>query len=164
VSYLEEGANKLLPAEGDFMDDAAKAMYAVIVRQAVGDLCHAAFRYKCKDCGFDWWVWMGLGIEGPGDLHQKRLALPCPFIIQCPAWPDMKPCRGEMNHVDWDEDQRFTAPVLPPDDVPRFILPESGGDCGHLHIPTPALVKARRAMNEEGGRRPPTPLDNNPSA
>jgi hypothetical protein len=147
--YLDAMLERIMPrADEMFGGDAAEGGMALVVAQAVRDLCWGSMQYRCKSCKYEWAVWMALGVEGPDTLKECRLYVPSPFIITCPTWPNMEPCRGEMSHVDWGSDCIFYAPKVPPDDVPRFVLPDSGGTCGRLYMPTAAIVRARRALNE----------------
>ncbi len=41
-------------------------------------LIHGAMKYRCKDCGKEWWMFLEKGIEEPGDDHK-----PSPFAITC---------------------------------------------------------------------------------
>jgi hypothetical protein len=105
-------------------------------------------------------VGLGLGVEGPTSLRELGLYVPAPFMFKCPAWAkgdeadaaqlprgtlNVKPCEGRMAHVDWADDDHFTTPQLLDDDVPRFLLPDSGGGCARLHMPEGALVRARQS-------------------
>lgn len=135
-----------------------------LVHRAIPQLAHKTMIYKCDDCGFEWEVYLALGLEGPDELSANHLVLPVPFVAgTCEVWRpppgeepaaglrNLKRCGGAMQHVRFQEDRSF-APSLIPDDAPRFVLPTSaaGGDapCGRLEIPTPALVRARRAGSE----------------
>lgn len=135
-----------------------------LIHRATGQLAWKTMIYACEDCGFEWEVYLSLGLEGPDELSAAGLVLPVPFIAgKCDVWrppageeakPDLtnlKPCGGSMQHVRWEEDRTF-APSLIPDDAPRFVLPLSaaGGDapCGRLEVPTPALVRMRSAARD----------------
>jgi hypothetical protein len=149
-SYLDVLVAHMMPEGGSEFDGGnAQAGGALLAAQAARDLCWGTMRYRCESCGFDWRVWLALGVEGPASLKSRCLYMPCPFTISCPAWPNMQPCEGHMSHINWAEDERFPEPQLPPDSVPRFVLPDSGGTCARLLIPDLALVEARRALNEE---------------
>lgn len=137
-----------------------------LTEKAVGSLAWSTMTYRCEKCGFEWEVYLGLGVEGPPELKDRGLALPVPFVIgRCPAWtpkdgvakPDLsnlEACEGEMTHVEWSRDRKLNPPELVPDDAPRFVLPsasaggEGGAPCGRLEIPMPALVRARRSWEE----------------
>jgi hypothetical protein len=147
-SYLDVLLARVMPEGGsDFDGDNAQAGAALLVGQAVRDLCWKSMLYRCEKCEFVWRIWLALGVEGPEPLRTSGLYVPCSFSVSCPAWPSMQTCDGLMSHIDWAGDQDF-APTLPPDSVPRFVLPDSGGTCARLHIPELALVEARRALNE----------------
>lgn len=135
-----------------------------LIHRATGQLAHRTMIYKCDDCGFEWEVYLCLGLEGPDELQAAGLVLPVPFVAgTCEVWRpppgeepsddlrNLKRCGGAMQHVRFREDRSF-APSLIPDDAPRFVLPltAAGGDapCGRLEVPTPALVRARRAGTE----------------
>jgi len=105
-------------------------------------------------CGFQWSIWLTLGVEGPTWLRELGAYIACPFYAgTCPNWK----CKGQMRHVagtDRFRDEVFTEPRLVPDDVPRFVLPTSvyrGDEGARLLIPEPALVKARVFVHEQMG-------------
>lgn len=123
-----------------------------LIRTAVDRLAWGTMTYRCQACGFEWRIWLSLGVEGPPQFRASGLYLAAPFMVRCPAWPGMKGCDGQMQHVRWIEDETFREPVLIPDAVARFVLPYSAdrGDTGaRLEIPGPALIRARQAMNED---------------
>lgn len=133
-----------------------------LVRQAPAQLAHMGMHYRCDRCEFEWLVYLTIGLEGPEALKLGGLSLPVPFIIGCPRWhepkdPEKDPagytaCGGSMQHVDWSRDPVFEPLVLIPDDAARFVLPDAApGDdppCGHLAMPTAALVRGRRGEGE----------------
>lgn len=128
-----------------------------LVREAVAALCWGTMAYRCDACGFEWDVWLGLGVEGPPAIRDYGLYAASPFTVgSCPAWPvnpnasaeekatfrHLGKCDGGMTHVRFGDDREF-APMLPPDDAPRFVL-DHWYDCATLVIPEPALIRARR--------------------
>lgn len=132
-----------------------------LIHRAVPQLAHKTMTYACDDCGFEWEVYLALGLEGPDELSAGHLVLPVPFVAgRCEVWrppageepkadlTNLSACGGTMQHVRFQDDRSF-APSLIPDDAPRFVLPLSaaGGDapCGRLEVPTPALVRMRSA-------------------
>lgn len=131
--------------------------HVILVREAVALLGWGTMTYACDACGFEWKVWLGLGVEGPEALRTAGLYVASPFTIgRCPAWP-IKPgataaeraqfrhltqCTGSMSHVRWAEDEEF-APLLIPDDAARFVLDPWHGSA-QLVMPEPALIYARR--------------------
>lgn len=134
----------------------------MLVREAVACLAHGTMNYRCEVCGFEWEVWLGMGVEGPQALKNAGLFVPCAFVIgRCPAWPvradateeeraqlrDMGPCDGQMTHVEFSRDRRFDSPQMVPDDRARFVL-DPWYDQGQLVIPEPALIGARRWHRE----------------
>jgi hypothetical protein len=135
--------------------------FAPLVAAAVSQMCWGAMNYRCEVCGFEWEVWLGLGVEGPPGLREAGLYVPCAFTVGCPAWPlkpdatveeikqlrNMGPCSGSMAHTDWQRDRHF-EPMLPPDDAPRFVL-DAQLDQGRLVLPADALVRARRFHREK---------------
>jgi hypothetical protein len=133
----------------------------VLVREAVALLGWGTMVYACDRCGFEWKVWLALGVEGPPNVKSLGLYVPAPFKAgRCPSWPvkpDATPeeratfrhltrCDGEIGHVRFREDEEF-EPALIPDDSPRFVL-DHWYDCAHLHVPEPALIVARRFHSE----------------
>lgn len=154
-AYAIQGAAERLlegdPAEHAF-DEPRYAALLALVREAVAGLGWGTMTYACDTCEFEWEVWLSFGVEGPPALRDAGLYVAAPFgLSSCPAWPDMRSCGGRMSHVRWSDDRRFCSPALIPDDVPRFVLPRSlsgGGEGAALEIPTPAVVRARRALNE----------------
>lgn len=131
--------------------------HVALVREAVATLGWSTMKYGCGTCGFEWEVWLALGVEGPPSLRTANLMVPAPFTTgRCPAWPvrpgataedrarfrHLTRCEGEMSHVRFSEDREF-APTLIPDDVPRFTL-DPWHEHGVLVISSPALIAARR--------------------
>lgn len=136
----------------DDCDEIFAQIHLQAVATAVDRLCWGSMAYRCDICGFEWEVWMALGVEGPPHLRNQGLYVATPFMAgRCPAWPiasaeEMVSCGGGMRHVRFDGDRQF-EPCVAPDDVPRFVLPRaqwglSGG--ADLEVPTAALVRARR--------------------
>ena len=153
---LEHAAKRLLegdPADRAFDVPTYEALLA-LTREAVARLGWGTMTYACDTCSFEWEIWLALGVEGPPALREASLYIAAPVMLgSCPAWPDMTTCPGGMKHVRWNDDREF-PPTLIPDDAPRFVLPSSlsgGGEGASLVIPTPALVRARRALNEPSG-------------
>lgn len=131
--------------------------HVALVREAIATLAWGTMNYRCEACGFEWEVWLGLGVEGPAGLRDHGLYVASPFTIsRCPAWPikqdatpeeraqlrHMVPCDGRMTHVRFCADREF-GPTLVPDDAPRFVL-DAWDVAAQLVIPTPALVRARQ--------------------
>lgn len=149
MSYLYALMERIVPAKipgGE--GDNAEAGQALLTERAVRDLCWSTMLYRCEKCEFTWRVFLALGVEGPKSLRRHDLYVPCPFMIGCPAWPNMEVCDGKMSHIDWNKDETFSEPVVPGDGEPRFVLPDSGGIAGRLVIPARAQVEARRFHNE----------------
>jgi hypothetical protein len=160
VNEYEKAAARIDQGQGPWPAEDWTVL-AALIDQAVGSLCGLTMNYRCEDCGFEWEVYLALGLEGPGALKQAGLALPVPFVISCPAWrapegeevnpelTNLRPCEGSMTHVRWSDDRLLAPPEIPPDDAPRFVLPDSSAGesppCGRLEIPGPALVRARRS-------------------
>lgn len=147
MNALGEMAKRLVADAAPFEAGQQEAHLA-LVRAAVARLGWGTMLYACEACGFEWEVWLSLGVEGPPALREESLYVAAPFMVRCPAWPNMTPCPGKMPHVRWADDREFEARPIP-DDAPRFVLPYSGGDGATLEIPGPALVRARRALNGE---------------
>ena len=139
------------PIPGDFLIPPR-----LLVREAVASLGWGTMTYACDTCGFEWSVWLSLGVEGPPALRDAGLYLASPMWAgACPAWPikpdatpeeraqlrHMAKCDGRMGHVRFREDREFAAKLIP-DDAPRFIV--GPYDSAHLVIPEDALVAARR--------------------
>lgn len=137
--------------------------HRLLVGEAVTQLGWGTMTYACETCGFEWKVWLTLGVEGPPSLREHDLYVPAPFTLSsCPAWPvnpdatederaglrHMHACTGRMSHVRFREDEEF-APRLIPDDAPRFVL-DGWADHGAIVMPTPALIRARRHHAEAG--------------
>lgn len=146
--------------------DGPRVPQVVLVREAVASLGWGTMTYACEACGFEWRVWLGLGVEGPPSLREVGLYVACPFVVgRCPAWP-VKPgatdedrarfahltrCDGQMSHVRFAQDETF-APRLMPDDAPRFVL-DTWYDAAQLVIPEPALIRARQFHSERESDR-----------
>lgn len=128
-----------------------------LIREAVVTLGWGTMIYSCEHCGFEWRVWLSLGVEGPPTLRDAELFVPAPFGgIRCPAWPiksgataeerarfqHMTACTGSMSHVRFAADEEF-EPRLIPDDAPRFVL-DAWYEHGTLVVPEPAIIAARR--------------------
>jgi hypothetical protein len=149
---VQAAAERLLTDDPDPFDEPRWAALLALVREAVEQLGWGTMTYACDTCPFEWAVWLSLGVEGPPALRKAGLYIAAPFMLsRCPAWPQMQPCGGRMKHVRWDGDQEFEPQPIP-DDAPRFVLPHSlsaAGEGARLEIPTPALVRARRVLNEE---------------
>ena len=156
-----------LPTGPDaFDDEGSPEVRLLATKAAIERLAHGTMLYRCKDCGYEARIWLSLGVEGPEQLRDAGLYLPCPFIVRCLAWiyepaadplQQYRPCEGEMPHVEWQRDERF-EPRLIPDDALRFVLPRGvwrGDHGGELEVPEPALVAARRwhrdQYDREGG-------------
>lgn len=144
---------RLIAAGKAAMPDAEKGEtepripWAMLVREAVALLGWGSMRYRCSACGFEWDIWLALGVEGPPELREAGLYLASPFTIGwCPAWPQMQTCDGRMSHIDFHADTAF-PPLLIPDDAPRFVIDE-WHHTARLHVPEPALIAARRFHNE----------------
>jgi hypothetical protein len=136
---------------------------AALVREAIAALGWGTMTYACDECGFEWEVWLALGVEGPPPLRDAGLYVPSPFSAgRCPAWP-LKPgataedratfthlaaCDGRMTHVRWGDDREFD-PALTPDDAPRFVI-DAWHNCAQLVIPEPARIRAGRFHHENG--------------
>lgn len=128
----------------------------LLVREAVATLGWGSMIYQCDACGFEWHVWLALGVEGPPSLRAAGLYIAAPFTAgKCPSWP-VKPdatdedranfrhltqCAGTMGHVRFKSDREF-YPTLIPDDAPRFVI--GAYDSADLVIPEDALVRAQR--------------------
>lgn len=163
-SKLEVAAERLVPTP-EQVGSGTEFPWQLLTRTAVGQLAHGTMTYECDTCGFHWRVWLALGVEGPQALRDARLYVPAPFTVgSCPAWPinpdateeeraqlrDMFRCPGRMAHVRFSEDERFGAPRLMPDEVPRFVLDDDHAQ-GRLSMPTAAMVAARRWHREQAG-------------
>jgi hypothetical protein len=153
-------SERLIQAAAKQFDPARPGEAAVpqnmLVREAVATLGWGTMAYRCEACGFEWDIWLALGVEGPPSLREHGLYVASPFTLsRCPAWP-FKPdvpdgapfsydhltqCDGRMSHVRFQDDREF-SPCLIPDDAPRFVLDHFDG--AHLVIPEAALVAARR--------------------
>lgn len=155
---LTDAIERLLGPGPDVFDKPSCETMLLLVRGAVERLAWGTMNYRCEQCGFEWEIWLSLGVEGPADLREVGLYVASPFTVRCPAWPKMQACGGTMSHVRFSDDVRFgfngdrsNTPKLIPDDAPRFVLPysvSSGGEGARLEMPTDALVRARRALNE----------------
>jgi hypothetical protein len=86
----------------------SKMTYACIGKPGSRVACEPTFEHA---------VWLGVGVEGPQALRDRKLFIPCPFICgKCPA------CGGSLSHVRWQEDAVF-EPTTIPGSVARFTLP-----------------------------------------
>lgn len=136
----------------------------MLVHEAVTSLGWGTMAYRCESCGFEWDVWLSLGVEGPPALRAHGLYVASPFTLSnCPAWPTkagatdeeraqfrhLTRCEGSMSHVRFGDDREF-APTLIPDDQPRFVI-DQWYDVARLAIPEPALIVARRFHSEIKG-------------
>jgi hypothetical protein len=145
-------------------ESATPVRHVTRVREAVATLGWGTMAYRCEDCGFEWDIWLSLGVEGPPSLRESGLYAASPFTLSsCPAWPvnpaateaeramflHLKPCASRMSHVRFDDDRVF-APSPIPDACPRFVL-DAWHDTAALVIPEPALIAARRFHS--GGSR-----------
>jgi hypothetical protein len=160
MGWIEKTLGRVMPKGAEpFNGDESQAAAALLVERAVRDLCWGDMTYRCDDCGFDWKVGLALGVEGPASLRSLDLYVPAPFMFKCPAWtkgdfdatelppgtPNVKPCGGHMGHTDWINDSVFAVPSLLADDVPRFLLPDSGLGSARLLLTEGALIRARRS-------------------
>lgn len=164
AGWIEKTLARVMPKDAEpFHGDESQAAAALLVERAVRDLCWGDMLYHCDTCGFEWRVGLALGVEGPQSLRDRELYVPAPFTFSCPAWakgdeqnalelppgtPNVKPCDGAMSHVQWGADRHFALPELLAEDVPRFVLPDSGYGSGRLLMPGPAIVRARRSGAE----------------
>jgi hypothetical protein len=136
--------------------------HVALVREAVTALGWGTMAYRCDSCGFEWDIWLTLGVEGPPSLRDHDLYVASPFTLSsCPAWP-VKPgataderatfahlgrCEGRMSHVRFADDRQFGELRLIPDDAPRFVL-DPWYEAAQLVLSEPALVRARRFHND----------------
>lgn len=126
-------------------------MHVMAVHAAVTRLIWGTMYYECDACGFGCSIGMSLGVEGPKEMRERGLYLASPFSAgSCPAWPHMKTCDGYLSHKGRGRDEEFATPRIAPDNMPRFVLPDSvwRSDQGaRLEVPEPALIEARQFHN-----------------
>lgn len=119
-----------------------------LVREAVARTCWGFMNYRCKDCGWETQIFLGLGVEGPPNFKLGKVYIPSPFMIRCAACHD-----GQMSHINWKSDGEFDTVLIPNDDVAYFRLPATmlrGDEGAELVQPSEYIVKARRWYHEEG--------------
>lgn len=97
-------------------EHAEEILKAVDGRQ---DLVHAAYQYECQRCRSGSWIFLGVGVEGPGVLRETNLYIPSPFM-----GPRCSSCGGDTMHVRWREDRHF-PPVDPQPGARYFRVPKS---------------------------------------
>jgi hypothetical protein len=159
---LAKAASTLYEGGPDPFDPTKPTIGLSLVREAVQRLGWGTMNYRCEDCAYEVRVWLSLGVEGPPTLRQANLYLACPFAIRCfacagkpaesttPPPFDKQPLNGQMLHVNFARDDEF-VPRMIPDDAPRFVLPAAvwgGSEGADLHVPSDALVAARRYFYE----------------
>lgn len=50
------------------------------LKEKAGIMVHGAMKYKCRKCGYEWWMFLEKGLEDEGaDVPHK----PVPFAITC---------------------------------------------------------------------------------
>jgi hypothetical protein len=74
------------------------------------------FPAKPAGCGHEERYYLGLGVEGPGELRERMAFIPCPFVAgSCPR------CGRSMSHVRWSDDETFDEPYGPPPSGARYF-------------------------------------------
>lgn len=94
--------------------------HAEEVQKAVdgrNDLVWMAMQYQCKSCHGIEWVYVGVGVEGPPSLRDRRLWIASPM-----QGPSCLKCKGDTLHVHWSQDKTF-LPQDPPEGSRYFRVP-----------------------------------------
>lgn len=102
--------------------DAMESVYGERWRE----LCWATMVYACvgenpspqtSGCGWEHRVWLGVGVEGPPEVKERKEFIPCPFYCgRCPQ------CGARLAHERWNEDEEFEPRPFPPG-VSKFVVP-----------------------------------------
>lgn len=70
-------------------------------------------------CGYEAWIWMGVGVEGPEALKERGATIPSPFGAGlCPGCG-----KGALLHTHWSRDETFATLRAFPDGIGRFVVP-----------------------------------------
>ena len=92
--------------------------------QEATDACQSSFletkramKYRCEECGKEWWMWLQTGLEEHGEDHK-----PVPFGIRCK-------CGGTAFHVDWNEDKYLSEPI-PITESMNYFANNPNHECG----------------------------------
>lgn len=83
-------------------------------------LVHGKFLYGCAKCKHIEPIYLGVGVEGPGELRDEGLYIPSPF-----GGPPCESCGGETQHVFFGNDEYFPPTQAKPG-TRCFIVPETG--------------------------------------
>ena len=51
-------------------------------REGEGVLVHGAMKYRCRDCGYEWWMFLEKGLEDPA-YRKTEHHKPVPFATIC---------------------------------------------------------------------------------
>lgn len=108
-----------------------KAAHRRLVQRLVAgrhDQVWGSMLYRCDD-GHEERVYLGVGVEGPGELRAESAYIASPFMIGC------RYCESTSSHVEWEKDEEF-APRDPPPGVRYFKIPQEWRSYHRRHYMT----------------------------